>query len=193
MIAFDKLDGSNIRVKYTAKKGFNLFGSRTQLIDRTHPHLGEAVDVFNNQFAEPLTKVFRDKFPNEREMVVFGEFLGDKSFAGIHVPGDPKRFVMFDVLVGHKNEKFMLPQDFIKTFEGVVPIPRVFGRMNLTDQFIKDVREGKLDTFEGVMCKGTERSGAFRGGVWMCKVKTQKYFDAILARFGRLGIVQYWE
>src|SRR3954469_17994172 len=93
-IAFDKLDGSNIRVKYTQKRGFCLFGSRTQLFDATHPHLGEAVPAFNNNFNEPLSKIFRDRWSNEREIVVFGEFYGAQSFAGIHVPGDPKFFVL---------------------------------------------------------------------------------------------------
>lgn len=192
-VAFDKLDGSNIRVKYTAKRGFDLFGSRTQLIDHTHPHLGEVVALFMRDFAEPLAKIFRDKFPNEREHIVFGEFLGDKSFAGIHVPGDPKRFVMFDVLVGHKNSKFMTPREFIKTFGDRVAIPRVVFEGNLSDQFIKDIREGKFDVFEGVLCKGNERSGAFAGGVWMCKIKTQKYLDMVRARYGEEGLKKYGE
>ncbi len=193
MVAFDKLDGSNIRVKYTQKRGFDIFGSRTQLIDRTHPHLGEVVDVFMHDFSEPLTKIFRDKFRDEREIIVFGEFLGDKSFAGIHVAGDPKRFVLFDVLVGHKNQKFIMPREFIKLFGGKVNIPRVIFEGNLTDQFIKDVREGKYDVFEGVICKGTEKSGAYRGGIWMCKVKTQKYFEALKQRFDQSEIEKYWE
>lgn len=34
-VAFDKLDGSNFRAKWTAKRGFDTFGTRTQLIDET--------------------------------------------------------------------------------------------------------------------------------------------------------------
>jgi hypothetical protein len=192
-VAFDKLDGSNIRVKYTAKKGFCLFGSRTQLIDHTHPHLGEVVPIFMRDFAGPLTEIFEKKFPNEREILVFGEFLGEQSFAGIHVPGDLKRFVMFDVMVGHKNPKFMLPREFIKTFEGKVTIPRVIYEGNLSDQLIADVRGGKYGVNEGVICKGNERSGAFAGGVWMCKIKTEAYFQRLLNRFGTVGVTQHWE
>ena len=193
MIAFDKLDGSNIRVKYTAKRGFDLFGSRTQLIDKTHPHLGEVVDIFNRDFAEPLSKIFRDKFPNEREIIVFGEFLGDKSFAGIHVEGDPKRFVMFDAYVGHKNSKFIMPREFIKLFGGKVTIPRVIFEGNLSDQFIQEVRDGKYDVIEGVLCKGLEKTGAARGGMWMCKVKTKAYLDKIFSRYGADGLKQFGE
>ena len=192
-IAFDKLDGSNIRVKYTAKRGFDLFGSRTQLIDKTHPHLGEVVDIFMRDFSEPLTKIFVDEFRNEREHIVYGEFLGDKSFAGIHVEGDPKRFVMFDVLIGHKNSKFMQPREFIKTFGGKVAIPRVIYEGNMSDGLIADVRAGKYDVFEGVLCKGNERSGAFAGGVWMCKIKTQKYLDMLFSRYGADGIKKFGE
>lgn len=192
-IAFEKLDGSNIRVKYTAKRGFDLFGSRTQLMDASHPHLGEVVAIFNNNFAEPLTKIFRREFPNEREIVAHGEFFGKLSFAGQHVPDDPKKFVLFDVLVGNKDRKFVMPREFIKLFGGIVEIPRVIYEGNLTDQLIKDVREGKYDVFEGVVCKGLERSGAFRGGVWMAKIKTQKYFDALKARYGEEGVLKYGE
>lgn len=192
-IGFEKLDGSNIRVKYTAKRGFELFGSRTQLIDSTHPFLSEVIPIFMQQFSEPLTKIMKDEFRNEREAVVFGEFFGAKSFAGVHELNDPKQFVMFDIMVGHKQPKFMLPQEFVKMFEGKVKIPRVMYRGNLNDQLISDVRSGKYDVFEGLLCKGTERSGAFRGNVWMAKIKTQKYFDALRARYGEEGVTKYGE
>lgn len=191
-IAFDKFDGSNIRVKYTQKRGFDLFGSRTQLIDATHPHLGEVVAIFNNQFREPLTKIFRDTWPNEREAIAFGEFYGMQSFAGIHVAGDPKFFMLFDVLVGHKNRKFVPPKEFLKLF-GHLQIPAVIYEGNLTDQFIRDVREDKYCLNEGVVCKGTQKSGAFRGGMWMCKIKTQRYLDRLKAKFGEEGVTKYGE
>lgn len=193
-IAFDKLDGSNIRVKYTAKKGFCLFGSRTQLIDHTHPHLGGVVSAFKKTHEEQLLDIFKSTFSSERELVVYGEYVGNKSFAGIHDLTDPTlRFVMFDLLVGHKNEKFMLPQEFLKLFVGKVEIPMVIYRGNLNDEFIADVREGKYPVNEGVLCKGTERSGAFRGGVWMAKVKTKAYLDRVFSRYGQEGLNQYGE
>lgn len=191
-IAFEKLDGSNMRVKWTQKKGFSLFGSRTQLIDASHPHLGGVVEVFKRDYEEKLVDIINKNFRGEREVVVFGEYFGPSSFAGIHTD-EPKKFVLFDVLVGHKNEKFLLPQEFIKLFDGKVEIPRVIYRGNLSDQFIKEIRENKYDLFEGVICKGTERSGAYRGGVWMCKIKTQKYFDLLKNRFGEEGLKQYGE
>jgi hypothetical protein len=134
------------------KRSFDLFGSRHELIDKTHPFLAGVIDVFNRDYASTLDKFFRKEFSNEREIIVFGEYFGAQSFAGLHVPGDPTmQFVMFDVLVGHKTPKFILPQEFIKMFTGVVKIAREVYRGNLNDQLIKDVREGKYDVFEGVL------------------------------------------
>ena len=59
-VAFEKLDGSNIRVKYTNKKGFNLFGSRTQMFDKGHPFLGDAVGIFFNKYEDKLVDLIED-------------------------------------------------------------------------------------------------------------------------------------
>lgn len=193
-IAFEKLDGSNIRIKYTQKRGFDLFGSRTQLIDESHPHLGKVIPIFKRDFEEPLTKIIKKEWANERELIVFGEFFGDKSFAGWHDPEDTtQRFVMFDIMIGHKNRKFLLPQEFVKMFQGVVTIPRVIYEGNLNDELIKDVRSGVYDVDEGVICKGKEKTGDARGSVWMAKIKTQAYLDKLFNRFGEEGLKKYGE
>lgn len=106
--------------------------------------------------------------------------------------GDPKFFMLFDVLVGHKNRKFVPPKEFLKLF-GHLQIPAVIYEGNLTDQFIRDVREDKYCLNEGVVCKGTQKSGAFRGGMWMCKIKTQRYLDRLKAKFGEEGVTKYGE
>ena len=197
-VAFVKYDGSNFRAKYTQKQGFNLFGSRRELIDESHKFLGQAVTIFKEKYAKSLTDFFkRDKETrNEREIIVFGEFFGPKSYAGIHQPDDEKNVVIFDVMVGHKNRKFYKPLDFIDTFQNLVEIPPVMYMGNLTDQFIADVRSGKYTPefhrltdnkfalFEGVICKGTLNTGAFCGNMWQCKIKTQEYFDSLKNRFG---------
>jgi ATP-dependent RNA circularization protein (DNA/RNA ligase family) len=193
-VAFDKLDGSNIRVKYTQKKGFHLFGSRTQLIDHTHPHLGGVVSIFNEQFNDPLTKLIKKEYPNEREVIVFGEYFGPKSFAGYHEPGDQMEFVLFDIMVGHKNRKFLNPKDFVKIASKYsIKIPRVIYEGNLNDQLIQDVRAGKYDVVEGVICKGTIKTGAACGSIWRSKIKTQSYLDRLFARYGEEGLQKYGE
>jgi hypothetical protein len=193
-IAFEKFDGSNIRVKYTQKQGFKLFGSRTQLFDKGHPFLGAAVDIFYRDYENPLVDLIGDNFPNEREVIAFLEFFGDKSFAGWHDPEDTtKRLVLFDIMVGHKNRKFLLPKEFIKLTDGKMVIPRTIYEGNLTDQFIQDVRDGKYDVVEGVVCKGIQKTGAARGGVWMAKIKTKAYLDKLFNRYGEEGLQKYGE
>jgi hypothetical protein len=184
-VAFDKLDGSNIRAKWTQKRGFELFGSRHTLIEETHPHLGDAVSIFKSTHAKPLDDFFRkDKeFRNEREIVVFSEFFGAKSFAGWHEPEDPKKLVVFDILVGHKNKWFVKPFDFHNTFNKIVPTPAVIYVGNMNDQLIEDVRAGKYNVNEGVICKGTLTRGDCVGKIWMCKIKTHDYFERLRSRF----------
>lgn len=192
-VAFEKYDGSNIRVKYTQKRGFCLFGSRTQLIDETHPHLAESIRLFRQNFEQPLTNIFKKEFPNEREIICFFEFYGDSSFAGIHNFPDVFHLTMFDVLVGHKNQKFIRPRQFLKLFDQKVQTARVIYEGNMNNQLIQDVREGKYALNEGVICKGLQPSGAFRGGQWMCKIKTQAYLDKLKTRFGEEGLQKYGE
>ena len=189
-VAFEKLDGSNIRVKWTMKQGFTLFGSRTQLIDSTHPHLGKVVGIFNEHFAPVLGPRFKKEFPNQREIIVFGEFLGKDTFAGIHNIDDPTLFFyLIDVMVGHKLRKFLKPKEYLKIVAGL-PQAKVVYEGNMNDQLIQDVRNGVYSVNEGVVCKGTETSGAFAGGMWMCKIKTLAYLEKLklkgmdLAKYG---------
>lgn len=191
-IAFEKLDGSNFRAKWTKKHGFNLFGTRTQLIDESSKFWNNMIQVFNANQREPLEKLFNKKYPNEREIIVFGEFFGEKSFAGRHEETDSHKIVVFDILVGHKNRKFILPQEFIKLLDGVVEIPRPVYDGNLNEQFIQDVRDNKFDLNEGVICKGRSYVGNAVGGVWMCKIKTRAYFDRLQTELGTEW-VKYWE
>ena len=187
-MAFKKYDGSNIRAKWTAKKGFDLFCSRQCLIDETHPHLSQSIAIFKERCAAQLDSYFRSEkdFRHEKEIVVFSEFFGPNSFAGLHVAEDPKELVVFDIMLIRKpNPVFLLPQDFHKRFSGVVRTSELAFTGNLSDQFIADVRAGNYGTGEGLVCKGTEKSGAYRGGVWMCKIKTQAYFDLLKKRFDK--------
>lgn len=185
-IAFDKLDGSNFRAKWTQKRGFDVFGTRTQLIDETSEFWGDMVVKFKSSLQEPLDDVFRkDKdFRGVREIIVFGEYFGDNSFAGRHDETETQRIVIFDVLVGHKLRKFLPPRDFRKKLEGEVETPRVVYEGNMNDDLIRRVRADEFNTFEGVICKGTQSVGNASGGIWMCKIKTQKYLDSLKNRFG---------
>lgn len=196
MIAFDKIDGSNIRVKYTNKRGFDLFGSRNQLLDSSHPHLGGVVAVFNTKYKDILEEYFRKFYPKEKEIIVFGEYYGPNSFAGVHVdPLDQMDFHLFDVLFVRTYTEFLLPQEFIKLVGKLgsgIHTPKIVYEGNLTDQFIKDVRDNKFSLNEGVICKGTSRLGSFRGKVWMAKIKTTAYLQRLRAKYGEKA-EEYWE
>jgi len=182
-IAFDKLDGSNFRAKWTKKQGFSTFGTRTQLIDETTPFWCDMVYRFKNNLSETLEKLILKEYQNEREVIVFGEYFGENSFAGRHEEEDHK-IVVFDVLVGHKNRKFIKPRDFVKLLSDKIEIPRIVYEGNLNDDLIKRVRSDEFNTFEGVICKGTQSVGNAMGGIWMAKIKTQKYLDSLKTRFG---------
>jgi len=183
-VAFDKLDGSSFRAKWTPKQSFSVFGTRTQLIDETTSFWGEMPRIFKKTHAELLDALLRQTFHNEREITLFGEFLGVSSFAGNHNPAEPHRIVIFDALIGHKNHYFLKPKEFIKLFSPVVEIPRVVYEGNLNDSFIADVRANKFNLSEGVVCKGLVTNGAYMGKVWMCKIKTQAYIDRLKQTFG---------
>ena len=184
-VAFDKLDGSNFRAKWTQKRGFDVFGTRTQLIDESDPFWGQMVTLFKNSVASALDDKFRkDKtFRDEREIIVFSEFFGEQSFAGRHVEGDPKKIVVFDVLTGHKNRKFVKPMDFVREFHEIVELPIVIYTGNLNEEFIAAVRRNDFNLNEGVICKGSIPVGNSVGGIWQCKIKTQAYFDRLKALY----------
>jgi len=183
--AFNKLDGSNFRAKYTPKQGFNVFGTRTQLVDETTPFWGEMVLKFKEDLDKSLTELFKSKdFRDYREIMVFGEFLGENSIAGRH-EDEPHKVVVFDVLLGHKQRKFLKPQEFVKTLSSVVETPEVVYIGNLNDDLIRSVRNNEFGLKEGVICKGTEPSGAFVGGIWTCKIKTLEYLEKLKGIYGK--------
>ena len=54
IIAFDKLDGSNLRFEYSKKRGFYKAGTRKMMIDSSHETFGFAVNLFLEKYL-PLT------------------------------------------------------------------------------------------------------------------------------------------
>jgi hypothetical protein len=59
-VAFDKLDGSNIRAEWDRKKGWGLFGSRKRLLDAGHPLLGQAIGLIRDGYGDGLARVLVD-------------------------------------------------------------------------------------------------------------------------------------
>jgi hypothetical protein len=192
-VAFDKLDGSNIRAEWERKKGWHLFGSRKRLLDESAPLLGRAIPLILDGYGDPLAKVLVDDpaFRGVRQATAYFEFAGPHSFAGLHDPADlgvpanePFAVVLIDVNI-HKRG-FLSADEFIDHFEPL-GIPRVVHRGILDRSFIEDVRAGRFGTGEGVVCKGGE--GHKR---WMAKVKTNAYLQS-LKEFFQEDWERYWE
>jgi len=194
---FDKLDGSNLRFEWNRKRGWYKYGTRSRLFDEKDPDFGEAIPLFQGTLAEPLTKICRDE--RHDQVVVFCEFWGRKSFAGLHEKDDLKRLTLFDIAV-HKRG-VLGPKEFLRLTKplqetsclddnGVrVPlVPYFFGQHNWTRAFVENIRntpEAVLDrgaiSFEGVV--GKTGDGRTHNLV-MAKAKTQKWIDAVLAKYG---------
>lgn len=174
-IVFDKLDGSNLRVEWTKKTGWNKWGTRNRLFDSTDEIFAPAIKVFEDGMLEKLTKICID---NRWERVIaFMEFWGENSFAGLHEPEDEKFLTLIDVNVHKKG--IIGPREFIKTFKSV-DIPNVVCECNWTRGFVDRVRGGEIEgiTFEGVVGKSGEGHKLL-----MAKAKTQAWVDKVKSRY----------
>lgn len=177
-IAFDKLDGSNLRFEWSRKSGWYKAGSRTVLLDESHPDLGCGIPLFENTLSEPVGKVLFDM--RVERAVVYCEFFGPNSFAGQHVQSDPKSLVILDVNI-HKRG-IVLPRDFIKTF-GHLPIPKVIYEGNFNHSFVEAVRNGEYPVSgEGIVAKGVNpKAKKEQHGLWMAKIKTKAWLEKLKA------------
>lgn len=193
-IAFHKYDGSNIRVEWSKKKGWHKFGTRKTLFDETNEVFGPCIPIFMNTLADGIIDIIKSnkKWREKERITVFAEFVGPKSFAGIHdlEPDNPMEMVLFDVWLFKYG--LIGPREFYQEF-GNLRIPEVVYEGNLNDEFIAGVRRGDYNLGdgieEGVVCKGG--SGGHLD-VWMAKIKTQAYLEKLKAVFNT-GWAEYAE
>jgi hypothetical protein len=192
-VAFDKLDGSNIRAEWDPKKGWHRFGSRRRLLDPSQPLLGQAVRLILNGYGDALAKTLTDDPALGRPpaATAYFEFFGPHSFAGQHDPevlgvpvNEPFRVVLIDVNLYKRG--FVSAEQFLASF-GHLDVPRVIHRGELSRQFIEEVRADRFGTPEGVVCKGGEGHGR-----WLAKVKTTAYLKRLRAFF-QGDWQKYWE
>lgn len=179
-IAFDKIDGSNLRFEFNHKTGFNKFGTRTQLMsDDSDFMIGK--ELFMNKYSEDLSRIFFTKdFRNHKTITVYAELIGEDSFAGYHDFKKDLNLVLFDIWLYKKG--FVEPNEFIKQFEKF-GIPKVISRGVLDADFVKSIKEN-TELSEGVICKGLHNKD-----VWMCKIKTRKWLDRLRNNFGEQALV----
>lgn len=193
--AFNKLDGQNFCVRYSAKnKCFNMFGSRTQNVDETSEQFGEAVTFFKQNIADKLLPIILENsgkkglFNGINEITFFFEWYGDNSFAGFHQKGDNLRLSLIDVFL--KKKGYIEPKDFISIFvNSNIETPDVIYQGKLDRVFITTIQnnvytdEGCLfpNVKEGVVCK---RSTRLQGQYLpMVKIKTKWWIDKLHNNF----------
>lgn len=194
-VAFVKYDGTNLHWVWDREEGWILFGTRRNQFPlnddgiaefwNDHKGLDDAPDLFRSTYANDLEQIFREneKYQSFARITVFTEYLGPRSFGGVHHKGDTKELMLFDVM---GDQQLISPFEFVDDF-GHLKIAKVVYRGKLTGKFTEDVREGKYNVDEGVVCKGGTGSD-----VWMVKVKTYAYQEKLKETFGSKW-QEYWE
>ncbi len=150
IIAFDKLDGSNIRAEWSKKHGWHKFGTRHRLVDSTDPIFGKAPKLVIDKYGEALGE--RLRAAKYEKAMCFFEMWGPNSFAGMHDVNDELTVTLFDI--APFKHGILQPQKFLKLVEGL-DHAKVLYMGQCTEEFVKSVRDGTLTgmTFEGVVCK----------------------------------------
>lgn len=170
-IAFYKYDGSNLRWEWSPKRGWNKFGTRRQLFDRSTPLYNQAIPVFE-KFSDEIVYRTKQLIKNPERITVFTEFFGPSSFAGSHDFDEEKELRLFDV---HLFKRGLIPpKQFLDVYGDMEQAADVVYQGTLNKQFINDVRSGAYDVFEGVIAKGDDFS---------VKIKTDEYFKRLRDRF----------
>jgi hypothetical protein len=170
---FDKTDGSNLRFEWTKKRGWFKYGTRTRLFDESDPVFGSAMELFHNGLAGPIADIAKTQ--RWDKLVVFAEFHGPHSFAGIHLLEDPKILTLFDASPLRKG--ILPPAEFLKLF-GDLEIAKFLGIVDWNRDYADQVRRGEVEgvTFEGVVAKGmVDRK------LVMEKAKTRAWVDKVKA------------
>jgi len=175
MLAFNKIDGSNLRFEWSKKKGWNKFGTRRTILNEKDP-LYIGVDLFLYKYANKLEEIFKDDkdFRGIREVVVFCEFFGPNSFYGQH------DFIDMDVVlldVNPMTKGFINPREFVKKF-GKLGIPEIVFDGILTAEMVDEIRNSDLK--EGVVCKWNNNRH-----LHTAKIKTYKWLNELKARYGQ--------
>jgi hypothetical protein len=187
VIAFDKLDGSNIRCEYSRKRGWYKFGTRTEMIDKNHEIFGKSIPLFLEKYGDSLDKIFRDKYKKVENFVVFSEYVGPNSFAGWHDSNDIMDIILFDV--NQYKKGFISPWEFLDNFSSV-DIPKIIYEGKLTDTLIENVRNDVYGLKEGAIIKGLYKTKKDGEIAWRIKAKTIKWLKQVKERLGEKALME---
>lgn len=169
VLAFDKIDGSNIRVEYSRKRGFYKFGSRNRLLGTDQPIIYSSMSIFREQWGDRLEEIFRERAIHQS--VLFFEFHGEHSFAGTHDPLDNHSLYLLDITVNRKG--FLKPKEYLKYFGGLQIAPLLFTGPCDFD-FIESVKSSTLAnmSLEGVVCKSSRgETFKIKSDAWLSKLR----------------------
>lgn len=186
IIAFDKLDGSNLRFEYSQKRGFYKFGTRNMMIDKSNKPFGFAIDLFLNKYEKSLTKIFKNKsYCNTMSFVCYAELISPSSEFGKHDFEHGKfDIVLFDI--EESKTGFISPRQFIKDFKDC-GIPKVIYEGNLNKEFVASVKNNEYNLSEGVICKGSIPNRK-ENNLYYCKIKTDDWFNRLRNKEPKLYI-----
>lgn len=152
IVAFDKLDGTNIYATWDHRRGFYEFGTRDMIPEDNEFVLGEAITLIKDKYEEDLQEIFKKQ--GWDNVTCFFEFVGESSFAGMHVEDQEHEIVMIDVSA--ELEGLLPAGEFLDAFKDKVDIPKILFVGVCTKQFIDSVKDGLAPgmTFEGAVIKG---------------------------------------
>jgi hypothetical protein len=189
VIAFEKIDGSNMRFEYSHKRGFYKFGTKGQMIDRKSIPFGFAINLFLDKYEKNLTEIFKSKtYRNSLAFVCFAELNGFNSEFGQHQFGnDTFDITLFDV--SEYKHGLIPPRQFLNDFKDV-GIPNVIYEGNLNRDFVNRVKTNEFSLKEGVVAKGTIPRKKSGENLYYCKIKTNGWFERLRARRPDLYIAE---
>lgn len=173
---FDKLDGSNIRVEFSLKYGFDKFGTRKKLMSDDSGILNLSKDLIL-KYHDITEEIFKkNKWQNG---TLFFEFHGPNSFAGFHDENDNFKVSLIDAHIGKIG--YLAPRDYLKTFEDKIEISKLLKIGKFNKSTLLDIQNGTFSgmTFEGVIGKAVVRNQIVR-----CKVKNKEWISKLKDKCG---------
>lgn len=181
VLAFDKLDGSNIRMEYSHNRGFYKFGTRETMFDSKSEIFGFVVPLFKEQYEKKIVEILKQDFKKHLNIVCYFEVHGPKSEFGQHdFENDVFKLTLLDVdLYKHG---ILDPYTFVDKFK-TCDIPKIVYQGPLTEEFITNVKDNKYDLKEGVVCKGIFENRKHRQILYHSKIKTNDWLDRLKLRY----------
>lgn len=173
---FDKLDGSNVRVEFSLKNGFDKFGTRKKLMSDDSGILNQSKDLIM-QYEQRVHDIFKKN--KWQEGTLFFEFHGPNSFAGFHDESDDFKVSLIDAHI--RKIGFLPPKEYLKAFEDNVEMSQFLMIAKFNKTLLEKIKNGTLEgvTLEGVIGKTVARNTIVR-----CKVKSKAWIDRLKNKCG---------